>query len=92
MVERDSSYDAYIADLSRLPFSFVYDDTAYTGFPAETFRQIDHHRSVQGKKERNCFVLKAGDLQVTVDTAFYAGYGAYEGPSGSRTPGCGIRA
>jgi alpha-galactosidase len=78
MVERDSSYDAYIADLSRLPFSFVYDDTAYTGFPAETFRQIDHHRSVQGKKERNCFVLKAGDLQVTVDTAFYAGYGAYE--------------
>ena len=46
MAERNSAYDAYIADLSRLPFSFVYDDTAYKGFPAETFQQIDHHRSV----------------------------------------------
>jgi alpha-galactosidase len=78
MAARDSSYDAYIADLRRLPFSFVYDDKAYRGFPAETFRQIDHRRSVQGKKECNRFVLKAGDLQVTVDAAFYAGYGAYE--------------
>jgi len=72
------AYDALIADLGTLPFSFVYDDKVYTGFPAETFRQVEHRRSVQGKKESNLYVLKAGDLQVTVDTAFYAGYGAYE--------------
>jgi alpha-galactosidase len=78
MTARPSAYDAYIADLSTLPVSFVYDETAYTGFPAETFRQVDHCHSVQGKREQDCFVLKAGDLQVTVDTAFYAGHGAYE--------------
>ena len=73
-----SVYDTYLADLGTLPFSFEYDGTSYTGFPAETFRQVEHRRSVQGKKESNLFVLKASDLQVTVDTAFYAGYGAYE--------------
>jgi len=71
-------YEGYIADLGTLPFAFVYDGTAYTGFPAETFRQVEHRRSVQGGKESNLFVLQEGDLQVTVDTAFYAGYGAYE--------------
>ena len=71
-------YDAYVTDLSKLPFSFVYDDKAYTGFPAETFRQVERRHSVQGKKERDLFILKAGDLQVTVDTAFYVGYGAFE--------------
>jgi alpha-galactosidase len=78
MAERSSAVDAYLADLSRLPFSFVYDDTPYKGLPAETFRQVEHRHSVCGKKDRNLFVLKAGDLQVTVDTAFYAGYGAFE--------------
>ncbi|MEI6520884.1 MAG: alpha-galactosidase [bacterium] len=73
-----SVYDTFIADLSLLPFSFVYDDTAYTGFPAETFQQVVHLQSVKGEKESNLFVLKTGDFQVTVDTAFYAGYGAYE--------------
>lgn len=78
MTDSRSTYDAIIVDLSKLPFSFVYDEKIYNGFPAETFRQTEHRRAVQGKKERNLFVLKAGDLQVTVDTAFYAGYGAYE--------------
>jgi alpha-galactosidase len=73
-----TAYEGYIADLSTLPFSFVYDGTAYTGFPAGTFRQVEHRRSVQDRKEINLFVLQAGDLQVTVDTAFYAGYRAYE--------------
>ncbi len=78
MIMEHPAYESYIVDLSTLPFSFVYDDTAYTGFPAEKFRQVEHRRSIQGKKEKNLFVLKAGDLQVTVDTAFYAAYGAYE--------------
>jgi len=78
IVCRDSAYAGYIADLSTLPFSFIYDNKAYKGFSADTFRPVSHHRSVQGKKECNCFVLKAGDLQVTLDTAFYADYGAYE--------------
>jgi alpha-galactosidase len=73
-----TAYEGYIADLGTLPFTFVYDGTAYTGFSAATFRQVEHRRSVQGKKERNLFVLRFGDLQVTVDTACYAGYGAYE--------------
>ena len=71
-------YDGYIADLSTLPFSFVYDGVAYKGFPAATFRQVEHRHSVQGGKERNLFMLKAGDLQVTVDSAFYPAHGAYE--------------
>ena len=71
-------YDGYLTDLSTLPFSFVYDEVAYTGFPAATFRPVERRHSLQGGKEQNLFVLKAGDLQVTVDTAFYAAYGAYE--------------
>jgi len=73
-----TAYDGYIADLSTLPFSFVYDGTAYTGFPAAMFRQVEHRRSIQGRKVGNLFVLRSGDLQVTVDTACYTGYGAYE--------------
>jgi len=73
-----TAYEGYIADLGTLPFTFNYDGMAYSGFPATTFRQIEHRRSVQGKKESNLFVLRFGDLQVTVDTACYAGYGAYE--------------
>jgi len=68
----------YVADPGTLPFSFVYDDVAYTGFGAETFQQVSHKRSVDGKKETDLFVLRSGDLQVTVDTAFYPGCGACE--------------
>ena len=78
VAESRAVYDAYIANLSTLPFSFVYGETAYTGFPSETFRQTDHQHSIQGKKECNRVMLRAGDLQVTVDTAFYAGHGAFE--------------
>lgn len=73
-----SAYDGYLADLGTLPISFVYDGTAYTGFPAATFRQVEHRQAVHGGKESHVFVLRAGDLQATVDTARYAGYGAYE--------------
>jgi alpha-galactosidase len=73
-----TKYEGYIADLGTLPFSFEYDGTVYRGFQARTFRQVEHRRSVQGSKESNLFVLQAGDLKVTVETAFYAGYGAYE--------------
>jgi alpha-galactosidase len=78
MAKSRAIYDAYITNLGKLPFSFVYGETAYMGFPSGTFRQIEHKHSVQDNKESDCFVLKMGDLQVTVDTAFYAGYGAYE--------------
>lgn len=73
-----SEYDGYVADLGTLPFSFVYDGVAYTGFPAEVFGQVAHRHAAEGKKEVHVFVLKAGDLQVTVDTARYPGHGAYE--------------
>ncbi len=78
MTEQSSAYNSYIADLSTLPFSFVYDNTSYNGFPAETFRQVEHRHSIEGLKERDVFVLQTGDLQVTVDAACYAEYGAYE--------------
>ena len=39
-----------------------------------------------GDRWRNLFVLERGELQVTVETALYAAYGAYEWTSGSRTP------
>ncbi len=39
-----------------------------------------------GDRWRNLFVLERGELQVTVETARYAAYGAYEWTSGSRTP------
>ncbi len=78
LAESRAVYDAYMADLGKLPFSFVYGETASTGFPSTTFRQTDHRHFIQEKKETNRFVLLAGDLQVTVDTAFYAGCGAYE--------------
>lgn len=77
-VRRESEYDGYITDLGTLPFSFVYDDVAYTGFPAGVFEQVAHRHSIEEKKETHVFVLKAGDLQVTVDTARYPGHGAYE--------------
>ena len=75
---RRQPYDGYIADLSTLPFSFVYDEVAYTGFPAAVFQPVERRHAVEGGEEKNLVVLKAGDLQVTVDTAFYAAYGAYE--------------
>ena len=33
-----TKYNGYFNDLSTLPFAFVFDGKAYTGFPTDTFR------------------------------------------------------
>jgi len=44
---RDSAYAGFIADLSTLPFAFIYDDKACKEFSADTFRPVSHRQSVQ---------------------------------------------
>ena len=69
---------AVITDYAALPFSFVYDEVAYHGFPVDVFRLVEHREECRGPKETHCFILAHDVLRVTVETAYYAGFGAYE--------------
>ncbi|MCL1857643.1 MAG: alpha-galactosidase [Oscillospiraceae bacterium] len=72
-------YDGYISNLGTLPVSFVYDGTAYYGFDRNIFRQLSKTTVTKGEKEENIFILNADDnLTITVETAYYENYGAYE--------------
>ena len=74
-------YDGYIGDLGTLPVSFVYNGTAYHGFDRDIFKELKktNSNSINGEKEENIFILKADDnLTITVETAYYKNYGAFE--------------
>jgi len=72
-------YSNYINNLKTIPVSFVYNGTAYYGFDPDIFKETEVIRSHNGEKEKNIFILKAGDnLEITVETAYYDNYGAYE--------------
>ena len=73
------AYDGYINNLGTLPVSFVYDGVAYHGFDRDIFVQIKGTSATKREREENVFILKADDnLTVTVKTAYYDNYGAYE--------------
>jgi len=72
-------YDGYIGDLGTLPVSFEYDGALYRGFAPAIFKQSEKTTTVNGEKEENIFVLNNGaNLTITVATAYYDNYGAYE--------------
>ena len=80
-LKAEAGYRAIIDDLAKLPFSFAYDGKSYKGFPRDVFRMVNsrtEHQNDKGK-EINVFELIHGDsLKITVETAFYPAYGAYE--------------
>jgi len=72
-------YEGYINNLKSLPISFTYNCIDYRGFDGDIFTQLKKTTVREGEKEKNVFTLKADDnLTITVETAYYDNYGAYE--------------
>ena len=76
-------YNGYIENLGTLPVSFSYNDTNYRGFDRDIFKCMETKKLtvIDGgkEKEESEFILKADDnLTITVKTAYYENYGAYE--------------
>ena len=72
-------YEGYINDINTLPVSFKYNGEAFSGFDRDIFTLISESHSEKGERDENVFVLKDADgLTVTVRTAYYENYGAYE--------------
>ncbi|MBO4572945.1 MAG: alpha-galactosidase [Clostridia bacterium] len=80
MTKTQEEYVEYCENLENLPISFVYGDSYFKGFDKNYF--VETSRTV--KAERNGVVTTAklklrGDvLTVTVETAFYKDYNAYD--------------
>lgn len=71
-------YHSYIDDMANLPVAFKYGKTRVTGLAG--FREISRETETDGKKESTETVLlhPDGSLQVTVASAYYPGYNAFE--------------
>ena len=71
-------YHSFIDDLSKLPISFRYGVKKYSGLGG--FKEISRKTIADDKKEGTEIVLVHCDnkLQVTVDSAYYPDYNAYE--------------
>ncbi|MEI6579142.1 MAG: hypothetical protein WCN92_06710, partial [Eubacteriales bacterium] len=80
-------YHSYIDDLSNLPVSFLYGAQKYSGLGR--FKEISRTNDTVGKKETTEIVLLNNDkkLQVTVESAYYPDYNAYEWTVGFKNIG-----
>lgn len=66
-------------NLAAFPFSFIYDQVKYEGFSEDQFTLIRNENSKDVKKETTDYVMAfAGQLEVTLKTAFYPAYGIAE--------------
>ncbi|MCL1793865.1 MAG: alpha-galactosidase [Oscillospiraceae bacterium] len=73
------TYDAYLENLGALPVSFSYGGKTYRGFDPAIFEQTKKTTAASGEKEETAFLLKADEnLTISVITAYYENYGAYE--------------
>jgi len=74
-------YNGYTGDMGTLPVSFNYDGKAYRGFDKNIFKEVGKStsNSRSGEREESIFIFKADDnLTISVETAYYHNYGAYE--------------
>lgn len=76
--EGEEWYRDVTENTERFPFSFIYDGKEYCGFPTECFKLVKKDRRRMKDKEVITQALQLEQLQVTLETAFYPGYGAAE--------------
>ena len=68
-----------LMDPEKIPFSFTYREKRYHGFLMDKFTLQETNSGNDEKKETLSWTLLAEDgLKITVDTAYYPGYGASE--------------
>lgn len=76
-----TEYEGYTADLGNLPITFVYGDKYYKGFSADHFGVVsrtsveERHGVITTTKLK---MYEDDRLMVTVETAFYEDYNAYD--------------
>lgn len=73
-------YKSWLADLSTLPVSFVYDGDKYLGLAGESFRETDRQTKKSSDREQTVITVKhlVSGVDITLDTTFYPYYNAYE--------------
>ncbi len=72
-------YNAYISDMANFPVSFVYGGVAHKGF-GRNFKLLNKSAASAGDKRETDFTFlhRDGKLSVTLKTAFYPDYDAYD--------------
>lgn len=80
---RNSMSTQWYADitenLEKFPFAFVYNQKKYDGFAREYFDIVQCETKVEKKKTTKIYVMRLTEqLEITLVTAFYPGYGAAE--------------
>lgn len=79
MTAAEKEYEALIGDLAGFPVSFVYDEVYYHGFSPDSFTVKSKTDTTEGEKRSVVFELSLErTLDVTLETAFYKDYDAYE--------------
>lgn len=72
-------YREITGGLSAFPVSFDIGERHFSGFDPRFFTVEGSEKTVADGKERNIFTLRSPEkLKITLDTAFYPDYGAYE--------------
>ncbi len=79
MTQAEKEYNAMIGDLSSFPVNFVYDGVYYSGFAPKYFTEVTRSRIEIGEKICVNLVLSFDSrFEITLKTAYYRGYEAYE--------------
>lgn len=71
-------YSEIVRDLSRFPFRFDCDGESFHGFDPNRFELIRSDRAETKGKVRDVRVLRLNDLEITLECAYYPGFGASE--------------
>lgn len=79
MTVAEKEFETLIGDLAEFPVSFVYDEVYYRGFSPDSFTVRRKTDTTEGEKRSVVFELSLERaLDVTLETAFYRDYDAYE--------------
>lgn len=72
-------YHELLADLSKLPFSFIYDEKEYKGFSEEYFTLTKKEKQLSAEKETQRFTFTfAQQLEITLILTHYCSHGVTE--------------
>ena len=75
----DKYFEDLVLDLSKIPFSFVYDEIKYSGFDNKNFKIINHKKELINKKIEHVFdLLFKEQIKISLCLSYYQSHGFYE--------------
>ncbi len=79
MTESKKEYYSMIENLADFPVNFVYDKVCYKGFDSRYFKEMQRTKTQDGSKIKVLIgFIFDDDIAVTLETAYYEGYDAWD--------------